>query len=333
MKKTVLLLALVALTLPLIAQPSDSSFYEETTFAQRQARSRDIAQKAAEAQAGKAGDIYRGTILNAKPSEYTSSTLSTPAPAKTKYVYETSLIRAIKANDDDRVRTLIYANVDVNERNYANLTPLTVAAEKGNLLIVRYLVEAEADVNAASPYGVTPLVAASATGHADVVEYLLAHGANANVMDETHKTPLLYAAHFSDASLIDALAKQSPAAINLSDAAGNTPLIYAAQKGYESGVKALVSNGADVNYRNPSTGISAIAAAAAEGHVNVLKMLAKNHADVNITDEEGRTPLALTDAPSNGQPQEADNACRNQSDGAGLSPYLRYCPNRLHNTQ
>ena len=110
-------------------------------------------------------NMYRGTVFGQQQKQYASDSLGNKELAKTKYVYDTSLVRAIKAGDADRVRTLIYANVDVNQRNYAGFTPLTMAAEKGNLDIVRLLVEqGGASVNMPSSYGITPLIAAAAGG-------------------------------------------------------------------------------------------------------------------------------------------------------------------------
>ena len=87
------------------------------------------------------GDIYRGTIFGQEKKKYDGDTLGKRELAKTKFVYDTSLVRAIKSSDADRVRTLIYANVDVNERNFAGITPLTIASEKGNLRIIQLLIE------------------------------------------------------------------------------------------------------------------------------------------------------------------------------------------------
>ena len=295
MKKTYLLLALSVIAVPLVAQQyyGPSSAEEENSLAERSVRrARLAAQIAEEQRQAKEDGIYRGKVFGAEQQTYTSSTLGEHAPAKTKYVYDTSLIRAIKMDDEDRVRTLIYANVDVNERNYANITPLTLAAEKGNLAIVKQLVEAKANVNTASPYGVTPLVAATSQGNADVVEYLLEHGANPGVKDETGKTPLLYASSFNNEKLIMTLAKASPEAVNAADNAGNTPLIYAAQKGNDRNVKALLDRNADPDYRNPNTGVSALSVAAAEGHEDVIRVLAKHKANLDLPDLQGRAPLA-----------------------------------------
>ncbi len=328
MKKTSLLLALTFVAVPLIAQQYDyfGSAEESESLAERNARRARLAAQVAEQQKQAGDDIYRGKVFGAEQQTYESTTLGQRTPAKTKYVYDTSLIRAIKMGDEDRVRTLIYANVDVNERNYANITPLTMAAEKGNLTIVKYLVEAKANVNASSPYGVTPLLAAASQGNTEVVEYLLAHGANASVKDDTGKTPLLYAANFDNEKLITALAKASPAAVNIPDAAGNTPLIYAAQKGNNRNVKALLANNANPNYRNPDTGIGALAVAAAEGHEDVIHSLAKYKADLNLPDLQGRAPLAYaaeTGKDGTVRALLADGANPNIQDIHGVTPLMR----------
>ena len=328
MKKTTLFVAFSVMAVPLIAQNYDyfGSAEEPGSLAERNARQARLAAQVAAQQQQAEGDIYRGKVFGVEQANYSSSTLGNRAPAKTKYVYDTSLIRDIKMNDDDRVRTLIYANVDVNERNYANITPLTIAAEKGNLTIVKYLVEAKADVNASSPYGVTPLVAAASQGNADVVEYLLSRGANASVKDETGKTPLLYASNFDNEKLITALAKASPAAVNFADASGNTPLIYAAKQGNDKNVRALLAANANPNYRNPTTGVGALAVAAAEGHTDVIRSLDKYKADLNLPDVQGRAPLSYaveTGKESAVRTLLSAGANPNTQDLNGVTPLMR----------
>jgi len=238
------------------------------------------------------GDIYRGTVFGAEQKKYHSDTLGNRPRATKKYVYDTSLIRAIKISDEDRVRTLMYANVNVNERNYAGITPLTVAAEKGNMNIIKMLVEGKADVNAPSSYGVTPLIAAAAAGNDEVVSYLISRGADVTAKDDLGKTALLHAVSYDNPTLITNLINLDNAAVNLPDNSGNTPLVYAAQRGQNANVKALLANGANVSYRNPATGLCALSAAAAEGHEDTVRLLVKTgKADVNLSDLSGRTPI------------------------------------------
>ncbi|MBR3632012.1 MAG: ankyrin repeat domain-containing protein [Elusimicrobiaceae bacterium] len=247
------------------------------------------------------GDIYRGTIFGTTSPDYHGNILGEkPELAKTKYVYDTSLVRAIKTNDADRVRTLIYANVDVNERNYAGITPLTIAAEKGNMEIIKKLIEeGGASINTPSSYGVTPLIAAAAAGNREVVGYLLANGADPTAKDDLGKTALLHAMPANDKKLTESLVSQNNRAINLPDNTGNTPLIYAAKNGAEDNIKVLLKYKANPDYQNPTNGLSALASAAAAGQERAAQLLVNNGANINLQDKEGRT--AVFYAAENGQ--------------------------------
>jgi len=285
MKKIQLLFLLILLQLPLVAQQSVEALR----------RQKALTEMAEAQQATAKDDIYRGTIFGAENKKYEGDILGDKAlnTPKRKYVYDTSLMRAIKANDPDRVRTLLFANVNTNERNFAGITPLTVAAEKGNLEIVTLLVEnGGADVNLASSYGVTPLIAAAAAGNADVAQFLVHKGADASAKDNTGRTPVLYAVAIDNPDLVAAVSANNEVAVNLPDKSGNTPLIYVAQKGFVKQTKTLVANRANPDYRNLSTGLSALSSAAAEGHADVVRALVQNgRADINLPDLNGRTPL------------------------------------------
>ena len=297
MKKLGFIFVFALSVTPLCAQNAQSqkddyyTGYEGVVLGERTPRSATdaIAQQATQVP----GDIYRGVVFGAEQKKYDGDILGNRPRPKTKYVYDTSLVRAVKISDVDRVRTLMYANVDVNEKNYAGITPLTIAAEKGNMDIIKMLVEdGKAVVNDKSSYGVTPIISAAAAGNSEVVEYLVAHGADVTAKDDWGKTALIYAAGMNNPQLITNLIKLDDTAVNLPDNSGNTPLIYAAQKGLNDNIKILLNNGADVNYRNPATGLSSIAAAAAEGNSNTIRLLVRTgNADVNISDLSGRTPI------------------------------------------
>ncbi len=238
------------------------------------------------------GDIYRGSVFGVEKKTYPGEVLGNRPRATKKLVYDTSLILAVKKGDADRVRTLLFAHVDPDEKNYAGITPMTIAGEKGNMEVIRLLVErGKADLNAPSSYGVTPLIAAAAAGKAEAVAYLLKHGADASAKDDLGKTALLYASGQNQAKMVANLAEANQPVVNLPDNTGNTPLLYSAQKGFTNNVKALLANGAKPDYRNPASGLSAMATAAAEGHVTIIRLLAKNKADVNLPDLSGRTPI------------------------------------------
>lgn len=296
MKKIGFVFVFALAALPLCAQTAQNTNdsytgYEGLVLGERTPRSATdtIADQATQVP----GDIYRGTLFGAEQKKYEGDTLGNRPRPTTKFVYDTSLVRAIKISDADRVRTLMYANVDVNEKNYAGITPLTIAAEKGNMEIIKMLVEdGNALVNEASSYGVTPLIAAAAAGNDEAVAYLVEQGANVSAKDDWGKTALIYAATLDNPKLVSSVIKLDKTAVNLPDNLGNTALIYAAQKGLLDNMKILLANGANANYRNPATGISALSAAAAEGNSAAIRMLVRTgKADVNISDLSGRTPI------------------------------------------
>lgn len=296
MKKLGFIFVFTLAVSPLCAQNAQSqddyyTGYEGVVLGERAPRSATdaIAEQATQVP----GDIYRGTLFGAEQKKYEGDTLGNRPRATTKYVYDTSLVRAIKISDTDRVRTLMYANVNVNEKNYAGITPLTIAAEKGNMEIIKMLVEdGKAVVNDPSSYGVTPLIAAAAAGNDKVVEYLIAQGADVTAKDDLGKTALIYAIGFDNPTLISSLIKLDNKAVNLPDNSGNTPLIYAAQKGLVNNIKLLLANGAKVDYRNPATGLCALSAAAAEDQSAAIRLLVRTgKADVNLPDLSGRTPI------------------------------------------
>lgn len=296
MKKLGFIFVFTLAVSPLCAQNAQSqddyyTGYEGVVLGERAPRSATdaIAEQATQVP----GDIYRGTLFGAEQKKYEGDTLGNRPRATTKYVYDTSLVRAIKISDTDRVRTLMYANVNVNEKNYAGITPLTIAAEKGNMEIIKMLVEdGKAVVNDPSSYGVTPLIAAAAAGNDKVVEYLIAQGADVTAKDDLGKTALIYAIGFDNPKLISSLIKLDNKAVNLPDNSGNTPLIYAAQKGLVNNIKLLLANGAKVDYRNPATGLCALSAAAAEDQSAATRLLVRTgKADVNLPDLSGRTPI------------------------------------------
>ncbi|CAM9251649.1 unnamed protein product, partial [Sphacelaria rigidula] len=130
-------------------------------------------------------------------------------------------------NQEDMLRELVRAGVDVNARGYANATCLMNVARYGRPELVRIMCEAGARVNATAngltalhsaslpltsnvecvrelllhgadvDYGVdgdSPLKFACLTGNADIVQLLLQSGANPTIFDIDSLVPLHHAA-------------------------------------------------------------------------------------------------------------------------------------------
>lgn len=88
---------------------------------------------------------------------------------------QSPLYAAINIEDFEITRTLIEAGADVNSKTESYITPLMVAATRGNLYLVELLVNSGANVNATDDIngnGVTALVKAADNGHQEVFDYL-----------------------------------------------------------------------------------------------------------------------------------------------------------------
>ena len=108
----------------------------------------------------------------------------------------TPLTDAAEKGDVEAVRKLIAKGADVNAkgaRSKGYPTPLYLAAEHGNKEIAELLIAKGADVNAKDFLSQTPLHMAAGIGHKDVVELLIANGADVSITQFDGKTPRMYA--------------------------------------------------------------------------------------------------------------------------------------------
>jgi ankyrin repeat protein len=83
------------------------------------------------------------------------------------------------------------ALVDCKDNDW--LTPLHRAACRGHLPVVAFLIENKALVNCQNKDGFTPLHLACGQCHTDVVKYLIECGADSNMRDNTGFVPFFYA--------------------------------------------------------------------------------------------------------------------------------------------
>jgi ankyrin repeat protein len=242
------------------------------------------------------------------------------------YLYDTSLTSAVKNNDADRIKLLMYANVDPNEKNDEGFTPLVLAAEKVLPEVIRLMLQHGAKVNMPSKYNVTPLIAAAAANRLAVVKLLLEYGADPNMKDDfamtalmhavknknhtvvsaltevMHKSgidaadkdnisPALYAAKNNDIQTLSILAKTG-ADLNVKDELGKTPLILATGMGNISLVRDLLAAGANTENKD-NAGRTALMHAVQGGYAAITALLISNKADIETTDLIASTPLIL----------------------------------------
>lgn len=235
------------------------------------------------------------------------------------------MIGAASDGDIKTIQDLLAADVEVNVRDWDDLTALIPAASSGHLDICKLLIEKGIDVNAKDKDGITALMEASIMGHTKIVEFLLESGADVNEAASSEVTALWLAASEGRADVLKILLEKGADAGNtrvdgitslmtasvgghvdavtlllengadptVTDKDGLTPLINAAENGNVEVMKLLVEKADDAGYVNimSSTGFSPIILAAAHGHADAVKYLIEAGCDVNAAHDNGVTAL------------------------------------------
>lgn len=178
------------------------------------------------------------------------------ADIKTMSSHGARLIGAASDGDKGTIELMLKDGVDVNVRDWDDLTALIPAASSGQLDICKVLVDAGINVNAKDKDGITALMEASIMGHTEVVKYLIRSGAKVD----------------------DAAASEV------------TALWLSASEGRVDVMKVLLENGADATNTRVD-GISALMTASVGGHVEAVRLLLEHGADPIHTDRDGLTPL------------------------------------------
>jgi ankyrin repeat protein len=160
------------------------------------------------------------------------------------------------------VAFLLRQGAETNSRDSWDRTPLLCGCKKGRLGVVRVLARHMGDYGLKERYAgaKTVLHWAATEGHEKVVALLVGMGAQANSRDAFSKTPLMWACEEGHLRVVGMLPQyMGKESLKEKDANGRTVLHWAVEKGYHEAVKILLLAGADPT----------------------------------ITDNKGRTPLAL----------------------------------------
>ena len=122
-------------------------------------------------------DICAGILLDKSNEVYEDVNWSTA-------IDETLLNIAIERQRTEIVRLMLKAGARANQLDYAENTPLHIAAETGNVDIAKMLLAAtELDLNHRNLRGETPLLIAGSKGHQPLVQLLVEAGADAQIRD------------------------------------------------------------------------------------------------------------------------------------------------------
>jgi uncharacterized protein len=181
--------------------------------------------------------------------------------------------------------------------NAKGVTPLILAAQKGNMAVVRALLCCGVNPAAASFNGTTAALQAAHFGHAGILDLLLraagsdASGGGNNIIEAAnanHTTPLMRAAQEGHEEAVRLLLR-SGAAVNRRNRVHLTALMLSAQRGHAHVCRLLIQAGADINAATDDQQSTALLLACKRGHINVVRTLVTAGCDLWGTDRRGRT--------------------------------------------
>lgn len=198
--------------------------------------------------------------------------LSLPAGAQSETTTaQNALKTALRTGDIASVTEALQAGAEPNPEG--PISPLYIAARRGDVEIVEILIASGADLDATDPSGRTALVAALTRRNHDVVRTLIAAGADVNLAERSPgRGPLMLVIDEAPSSLSMTLLLEAGADINQPDGRGETPLAAAAFMGETEAAAVLIANGADVNVTNLQ-GVAPIEWARQRGNDEIVEML------------------------------------------------------------
>ena len=130
-------------------------------------------------------------------------------------------------------------------------TPLQLAAENGDAVMVRLLIKHGAELNAWTDIGVTALCLAAENGHEAIVRFLVERGADVTSGDEDvfeETDPFFAAAANGHTAIVEFFLTDHGASVDVRESElGRTALAVASWNGHASVVKLLIDHGSDVN--------------------------------------------------------------------------------------
>ena len=258
---------------------------------------------------------------------------ASPADIKTMSSPGARLVGAASDGDLAAIKKMLKDEaIDVNVRDWDDLTALVPAASAGHLDICKFLVEQGIDVNAADKDGITALMEASIMGHLKVVEYLIQAGATVDQTAESGITALWLAAGEGRVDVMKVLLDKGADASNVR-ADGITAVMTAAVGGHADAVKVLLENGADAKAVDKD-GLTALMNAAEKGSVECIKLLAEKvdqeHLDLKAT--AGFNALIVAAAHGNLEAVEylmdAGASVKDVADNSGVTPLMYAAANK-----
>ena len=200
-----------------------------------------------------------------------------------------ALNTTIRENATEAALVLLDYGASVEAENSKGITPLIMAAQKGNAVVIKELLRRGSDPSHASANGTTAVLQASHFGHLHCLQILLQTPQGSALVETAnynHTTPLMRAAQEGHLPVVQILLKYG-ASVNRRNRVQMSALMLASQRGHADVCRALVDKGAALDSMTLQNATS-LSLACKRGHVQVVKVLVTAGGELWIQDSRGR---------------------------------------------
>ncbi|MBF0315665.1 MAG: ankyrin repeat domain-containing protein [Oligoflexia bacterium] len=214
----------------------------------------------------------------------------------------TTLMRAVLANNLPLVKTLLQKGLDINGKNKDEMTPLMLAASGGKDFreMIDYLLKQGAHYDEKNSSGQTAFDLAKTHGQSAVFEQMLQF--------KTNKEKVIFdLIQGNNLVGVQELLKTDKKAIHYKNPSGNSTLVYAVLGNHLDLIRSCLAAGVDINGKN-NQGITPLMHACVgmdkelskEG-TDLVRYLLSQGANYNERDYSGRTAFDIASARGNGE--------------------------------